>query len=85
MRKYRAKLFLALLILSFFVVAYKMLNREKLTIKQMCDHSDSLVNRGQPQFNKAYFYMDSCLNENDELKDDSSFRVRYERLIKIVN
>jgi hypothetical protein len=86
MRKHRAKLFLALLILLFFVVAYKLLNREKLTVKQMIDHTDLLVNSGdQPQFNKAFNYMDSCLNQNEDLLDDSSFRLRHERLDKIVN
>lgn len=86
MRKHRAKLFLALLIVSFFIVAYKLLNKEKQTVRQMIDHTDSLVNLSdQPQFNKAFNYMDSCLGQNEDLLDDSSFRVRYERLDKIVN
>ena len=86
MRKYRSKLFLALLILSFFVLAYYLLRTETKTIKQMIDHTDSLVNDGdQPQFNKAFKYMDSCLNVDEDLLDDSSFRVRYERLDKIVH
>jgi hypothetical protein len=86
MRKHRAKLFLALLILSFFVVTYYLLRTETKTIKQMIDHTDSLVNDGvHPQFNKAFKYMDSCLNVDEDLLDDSSFRVRYERLDKIVH
>ena len=86
MRKHRAKLFLALLILLFFVVAYRLLNREKLTVKQMIDHTDSLVNSSdQPQFNKAFKYMDSCFEKNEDLLDDTSFRVRYERLDNIVH
>jgi hypothetical protein len=86
MRKHRAKLFLALLILSFFVLAYKKLRTEPMTIKQMIDHTDSLVNNGdQPQFNKAFNYMDSCFNVDEDLLDDSSFRVRYERLDNIVH
>jgi hypothetical protein len=86
MRKHRSKLFLALLILAFFVVAYILLSDEKLTVKQMTDHADSLVNNGnQPQFKKAFNFMDSCLNQDEDLQDDSSFRVRYERLDKIVN
>jgi len=86
MRKHRAKLFLALLILSFFVLAYKLLRTKPMTIKQMIDHTDSLVNNGdQPQFNKAFNYMDSCFNVDEDLLDDSSFRVRYERLDNIVH
>lgn len=86
MRKHRAKLFLGILILSFFVVTYVLLSKEKQTIDQMIEHTDSLVNNGdQPQFNKAFNYMDSCLNVDEDLLDDSSFRVRYERLDNIVH
>ena len=86
MRKHRAKLFLALLILLFFVVAYNKLVKEKLTIKQMTNHSDSLVNSVNPsQFKRAFNYLDSCDEANEgELVDDTSFRVRKDRLSKIV-
>jgi len=84
MKKNKSIIFLAALTLLFLITAYWYLRPKepdnKNNSEEIIRTADSLVNKDEPEFQKAFKYMDSCLLKEGELIDDINFRQKYDRL-----